>query len=277
MGRRRRACVAAARRPVSACEARVFGVSASRRWYQEFTSVTMVTCTPDTARSALPARNPVGSRCTPSWRCWHSSVRSPSRRPRTRWWMPRHPLPIGSCRNGKCLNVLNVSVSSRDAWVSQTTGNLVCSALQGGTMRVSELIYRIQVACGVSAKVILVTLQKEQGLTTSDAPSDWNLQAAMGASCPDTAPCDPAYSGVGPQIVQGVRQIKIYKAGRFAMQPGVRHSLQAGASVTAARATATATSTTTTRAGLAPQQPTPVAFTASTGTSISSQQVLAIT
>ena len=130
---------------------------------------------------------------------------------------------IGSCRNGKCLNVLNVSVSSRDAWVSQVTGNLVCSALQGGTMRVSELIYRIQVACGVSAKVILVTLQKEQGLTTSDAPSDWNLQAAMGASCPDTAPCDPAYSGVGPQIVQGVRQIKIYKAGRFAMQPGVNY------------------------------------------------------
>ncbi|WP_399548770.1 LGFP repeat-containing protein, partial [uncultured Microbacterium sp.] len=130
---------------------------------------------------------------------------------------------IGSCRNGKCLNVLNVSVSSRDAWVSQATGNLVCSALQGGTMRVSELIYRIQVACGVSAKVILVTLQKEQGLTTSDAPSDWNLQAAMGASCPDTAPCDPAYSGVGPQIVQGVRQIKIYKAGRFAMQPGVNY------------------------------------------------------
>lgn len=130
---------------------------------------------------------------------------------------------IGSCRNGKCLNVLNVSVSSRDAWVSQVTGNLVCTALQGGTMRVSELIYRMQVTCGISAKAILVTLQKEQGLTTSDAPSDWNLRAAMGASCPDTSPCDPAYSGLGPQIVQGVRQIKIYKAGRFAMQPGVNY------------------------------------------------------
>ncbi|MBF4561661.1 hypothetical protein ITJ43_05870 [Microbacterium sp. VKM Ac-2870] len=128
---------------------------------------------------------------------------------------------IGGCGNGKCLNVLNASISSRDAWYSAVTGDLVCSALQGGTMRVSELIYRVQVACGISAKVILVTLQKEQGLTTSSAPSDWNLQAAMGASCPDTAPCDPAYSGVGPQIVQGVRQLKIYKAGRFAKQPGV--------------------------------------------------------
>lgn len=128
---------------------------------------------------------------------------------------------IGSCTNGKCLNVLNVSISSRDAWYSAVTGDLVCSSLQGGTMRTSELIYRVQVACGISAKAILVTLQKEQGLTTSSAPSDWNLQAAMGASCPDTSPCDPAYSGVGPQIVQGVRQLKIYKAGRFAKQPGV--------------------------------------------------------
>lgn len=128
---------------------------------------------------------------------------------------------IGRCENGKCLNVLSASISSRDAWYSQVTGDLVCSALQGGTMRVSELIYRVQVACGISAKAILVTLQKEQGLTTSSAPSDWNLRAAMGASCPDTEPCDPAYSGVGPQIVQGVRQLKIYKAGRFGKQPGV--------------------------------------------------------
>lgn len=130
---------------------------------------------------------------------------------------------IGQCQNGKCLNVLSASISSRDAWYSQVTGDLVCSALLGGTMRVSELIYRVQVACGISAKAILVTLQKEQGLTTSSAPSDWNLRAAMGASCPDTEPCDPAYSGVGPQIVQGVRQLKIYKAGRFGKQPGVNY------------------------------------------------------
>ena len=130
---------------------------------------------------------------------------------------------IGRCDNGKCLNILSTSVSSRDAWYSAVTGDLVCSALQGGTMRISELIYRVQVACGISAKAILVTLQKEQGLTTSSAPSDWNLKAAMGASCPDTAPCDPAYSGVGPQIVQGVRQLKIYKAGKFGKQPGVNY------------------------------------------------------
>ncbi len=127
---------------------------------------------------------------------------------------------IGTCRNGKCLNVLTTGISSRDAVYSQSTGNLICSAIQGGSMKVSELIYRVQVACGISAKVILVTLQKEQGLTTSKEPSDWNLKAAMGASCPDTAPCDPAFAGVGPQILKGTQQLKTYKAAKFAKQPG---------------------------------------------------------
>ncbi len=130
---------------------------------------------------------------------------------------------IGACSNGKCLNVLSAGISSRAAVTSQTTGNLICSAIQGGTMKVSELIYRVQVACGISAKVILTTLQKEQGLTTSKAPSDWNLKAAMGASCPDTAPCDPAFAGVGPQILKGTQQLKTYKAAKFAKQPGVHY------------------------------------------------------
>ena len=130
---------------------------------------------------------------------------------------------VGSCDNGNCLNVLTTGISSRDAWYSAVTGDLVCAAIQGGTMWVSDLIYRVQVACGISAKAILVTLQKEQGLVTSSAPSDWNLRAAMGASCPDTEPCDPAYAGVGPQILKGVQQLKIYKAGRFAKQPGINY------------------------------------------------------
>lgn len=130
---------------------------------------------------------------------------------------------IGACRNGKCLNVLTAGISSRAAVYSQSTGNLICSAIDGGSMPVSELIYRVQVACGISAKVILVTLQKEQGLTTSKEPSDWNLKAAMGASCPDTAPCDPAFAGVGPQILKGTQQLKTYKAARFAKQPGVNY------------------------------------------------------
>ncbi len=128
---------------------------------------------------------------------------------------------IGACSNGQCINVLSASISSRAAVISQRTGNLVCNAIQGGTMRVAELIYRAQVACGISAKAILVTLQKEQGLVTSRAPSDRNLRAAMGQACPDTAPCDPAFAGIGPQIVSGTTQLKTYRAGAFSRQPGI--------------------------------------------------------
>ena len=130
---------------------------------------------------------------------------------------------IGSCLTDRCLNVAVLPVTSRAASYSADTGGLVCSAISGGNLRVSELIYRTQVACNISAKVILVTLQKEQGLVTSRAPSDWALRAAMGMGCPDTAPCDDAFAGLATQIMAGARQLNVYKVGRFGRQPGLQY------------------------------------------------------
>jgi|GEM_PF-790532 len=127
---------------------------------------------------------------------------------------------IGTCQNGNCLNVAVVPINNRAATYGSRTGNLLCSAISGGSLRVSDLIYRAQVACGISAKVILVTLQKEQGLVTSRAPSASALQKAMGMACPDTAPCDSAFAGLGTQIITGTEQMKAYKANKFARQPG---------------------------------------------------------
>jgi uncharacterized protein with LGFP repeats len=132
---------------------------------------------------------------------------------------------IGTCQNGRCLNVATLPVTTRSASYSSETGALVCAAITGGNLSVSELIYRTQVACGISAKVILVTLQKEQGLVTSRAPSDWALKAAMGMGCPDTAPCNEAFAGLANQIMSGTRQLKVYKVGHFARQPGI-HFIQ---------------------------------------------------
>ena len=133
---------------------------------------------------------------------------------------------IGTCSSSDCINILRTSISSRSARVSDSTGNVVCKAFTGGTnLRVSEVIYRAQVACGISAKVILATLQKEQGLVTSKNPSDYNLNYAMGQACPDTAPCDPAFKGIGVQILAGATQLKTYKAAKFGRQPGT-HNIQ---------------------------------------------------
>lgn len=129
---------------------------------------------------------------------------------------------IGTCQNSNCLNVARIPYPGRARDVSSTTGNLICDAIPAGTMRVSDLIFRTQVACGISAKVILVTLQKEQGLVLSKAPSDIALRWAMGMACPDTAPCDTAFAGLGTQIVAGTRQLKAYKAAAFGRQPGTQ-------------------------------------------------------
>jgi len=132
---------------------------------------------------------------------------------------------IGTCVNGRCLNVLTTPVSSRVKDVSQTTGNLICEAFTGGTLSAADIIYRAQVACGISAKVILVTLQKEQGLISSRAPGEAALDRAMGMACPDTAPCAEYALGFGNQVYLGARQLKAYKAAAFAKQPGV-HQIQ---------------------------------------------------
>lgn len=130
---------------------------------------------------------------------------------------------IGTCLNSRCLNVAVVPIADKPADYSARTGNLVCAAMPGGNLPVSELIYRAQVACGISAKVILVTLQKEQGLVTKNSPTDWALTHAMGMGCPDSAPCSDAYAGLAQQIYSGTNQLKTYKAGRFARQPGVQY------------------------------------------------------
>ena len=131
---------------------------------------------------------------------------------------------IGTCLTDRCLNVAVLPVASRAASYGRS-GDLICGPIAGGQLRASELIYRTQVACSISAKVILVTLQKEQSLVTSRAPSDWALRAAMGMGCPDTAPCSEAFAGLANQIMSGTAQLKTYKAGPFARQPGT-HFIQ---------------------------------------------------
>ncbi|MEH3090327.1 MAG: hypothetical protein PGN24_12295 [Microbacterium arborescens] len=132
---------------------------------------------------------------------------------------------VDGCVNGACLDVATAGISSREARVSERTGETVCRAIEGGELAVAEIVYRVQQACGISARVILVMLQKEQSLVegrAARAPSAGRLRAAMGASCPDTAPCDPQYQGVGAQIVAGATDLASYRASGFMRQPG-RH------------------------------------------------------
>lgn len=112
---------------------------------------------------------------------------------------------IGVCQNSNCLNVVRTNTFSRAA------DRTVCDAYTGAANETTAaIIYKVQVACGISAKVLLVTLQKEQSLVTATSPSLGRLAAAMGYGCPDTAPCDAEYYGLYNQIYKAAWQFKRY-------------------------------------------------------------------
>lgn len=96
------------------------------------------------------------------------------------------------------------------------SADAMCGAYSGGSReRASRIIYKVAQACGINPQVLLVMLQKEQGLVRSTAPSSWNYQAAMGQGCPDTAACDTRYYGLFNQLFWGAWQLK-----RYANPPG---------------------------------------------------------
>lgn len=97
-----------------------------------------------------------------------------------------------------------------------TTADAMCGAYSGGYReRASDIIYKVAQACGINPQVLLVTLQKEQGLVTHTWPSEWRYTVAMGQGCPDTAACDTRYYGFFNQVYGAAWQFK-----RYANPPG---------------------------------------------------------
>ena len=112
---------------------------------------------------------------------------------------------IGSCENTLCLNVLRINTTTT------TLAFGTCATYPGeANESAARMIYKVQQACSISAKVLLVTLQKEQGLVTSKAPTETELRKALGQGCPDTAQCDSAYYGFFMQVYSAARQFAWY-------------------------------------------------------------------
>ena len=76
----------------------------------------------------------------------------------------------------------------------------------------AQIIWGVAQACGINPQVLLVTLQKEQGLVTSTRPTTGAYTIAMGFGCPDTAACNTAYYGFFNQLYRAARQFKVYAA-----------------------------------------------------------------
>ena len=94
-----------------------------------------------------------------------------------------------------------------------------CSSLPAkNNISAAELIYDVARACGINPRVLLVKLQKEQGLITSTNPSARAYEFALGMNCPDSpAGCSAASAGFFWQLYKGAGQLNYYSnpAGPF--------------------------------------------------------------
>lgn len=103
-----------------------------------------------------------------------------------------------------CLKDFRMSTKS-------VAANAYCKAYAGATNeRASRIIAKVGKACGVSPKVLLVLLQKEQSLVTSIAPTQRQYDFATGFACPDDGGCNPENAGFFNQVYGGARQFKRY-------------------------------------------------------------------
>ena len=76
----------------------------------------------------------------------------------------------------------------------------------------AQIIYNISRACGINPRVLLVTLQKEQGLVQASIPSPYMYRAAMGYGCPDSDPgiCGKVWTGLFNQLYKAAGQFQWY-------------------------------------------------------------------
>jgi len=87
----------------------------------------------------------------------------------------------------------------------------LCEAfVSQGRETAAKIIDRVARACGISQQVLVVLLQKEQGLVTHTWPSPWRFEKATGYACPDTAPCNAQYFGFFNQVYNAAKQFKRY-------------------------------------------------------------------
>ncbi|HZY77227.1 MAG TPA: VCBS repeat-containing protein, partial [Jatrophihabitantaceae bacterium] len=115
---------------------------------------------------------------------------------------------VPDCQSGyTCLPQYTTKTTSQPAKPG------LCKAYTGQAKQTAaQVIVHVGQACGINPQVLIVLLQKEQGLVTSTAPSARAYAYATGANCPDTTGCSAASSGFFTQVYLAAYQFQYYKA-----------------------------------------------------------------
>lgn len=105
---------------------------------------------------------------------------------------------------------LRKSISGKTAYSKTSKGTFVWNIKNGhfvcmaddkfGGETAARIIYRAAQDYNINPQVLIVTLQKEQGLITDGYPNNQQYNTAMGFGCPDTAACNTKYYGLKNQV-----------------------------------------------------------------------------
>ena len=100
---------------------------------------------------------------------------------------------------------------TRSQWASARYGQSTFTCLKdysesGKTS--SQIIYDVSNEFQINPQVLIVLLQKEQGLVTDTWPLNIQYRSATGYGCPDTAPCDSQYYGLTNQLRWAARMFR---------------------------------------------------------------------
>ena len=80
-------------------------------------------------------------------------------------------------------------------------GHFVCMADDNfNGESAAHIIWQTAQDYSINPQVLIVLLQKEQGLITDTWPNHRQYETATGFGCPDTAACDPSFSGLKKQL-----------------------------------------------------------------------------
>ncbi len=112
-----------------------------------------------------------------------------------------------ACQPGEmpCLKDYYQSTTTKEPDANCPGGYVGASNESAGT-----IVAKVAQACGINPQVLLVILQKEQGLVSNTKPAVSRYNKAMGFACPDSSGCDSRYYGFFTQVYKGAWQLRNY-------------------------------------------------------------------
>jgi hypothetical protein len=114
---------------------------------------------------------------------------------------------LPSCQSGYiCLPQFSTATTNQPSQAGLCNGYTASTRQSAAT-----IIVNVALSCGINPQVLIVMLQKEQGLVTDSAPQQSQYDFAMGANCPDTTGCSSATKGFFIQVYTAAYQFKYYR------------------------------------------------------------------